>query len=104
MATPEPVTILADLPKVTPPATSKRSRMSKVKASSSNPYTVTFEGVSNNLAPGSKICIFDNWKVAKGIFRKFIHPVDANRVVGEGNQQRRKDAILRVMQSLSFCL
>lgn len=77
---------------------SNHSRVSKAGASSSVPQSVTSEEVLGGLALGSKICIFDNLEITKDIFEDFIHPVDANQVMGEGNQQHQKDIVLSVMQ------
>lgn len=67
---------------------------------SSAPLSVTFEGVSDDQAPGSEDCIFDDWEVAKGVFEvfeDFIRPVDAEWVVGEGQPASSK-RVLSVMQ------
>lgn len=66
---------------VAPPATLK------ARTSSSTSHSITFEGLSNNQVSGSKICIFYNWEVTKGVFEDFIHPVDMDWVLKEGNQQ-----------------
>lgn len=90
--------MLADPLEAAPLAPSKHSQMSKAESCSSAHTLVTFEGVSGEQAPGSESCAFDDWEVAKCIFKNFIHPIDAACIVSEGNLQRRKDAILSIIQ------
>lgn len=61
---------------VAPLAISKCFQVSKARASSSTPQSVTFEEVLGDPILGSKIFMFKNWKVTKGVFENFIHLVN----------------------------
>lgn len=98
MAAPKPEGTLATSLEVAPAATLKCFQVLIARASSSYPRSVTFEGALDDPFPMSKIIIFDNWEVTKGIFKDFICPVDAKWVIWECNYQHWRDAILSVIR------
>lgn len=65
LVTPKPEGARAISMEVALPVTLKCSQMLIDGASSSAAHLVTFEEVSDDRAPRSKICFFDNWEVAK---------------------------------------
>lgn len=88
MVSPNPSNAL----EVPPPAAAKCPWLTRGKGSSSSLAMATSKGIPGDQAPGSKVCAFDNWKVAKSLFEEFIHPINADHVMEEGNYQCRKDA------------
>lgn len=98
----KPDVVMFDTLKVAPPVILRHSQV--LKASSSFiPHSITFKGVLDDQVLGFEVCIFDNWKVMKGIFKNFIHLVDIDRVVREGNQHHQRDVVLTIIR-VSFFL
>lgn len=74
----EPKIIIFDASEIASLIMAKLFQLSKERVSFSASRAITFEGVLGDQALGFEICAFDNWKVAKCLFKEFISPIDAN--------------------------
>lgn len=103
IATLEPEVILFDISKVASPNILKCSQVSKAETSSSVLESVTFLMCQKPRLPLLSLyrLLLRGSRMTRS--QDFIHLVDADRFVGEGNQQCRRDAVLSAMR-VSFLL
>lgn len=95
----------SDALNVSPPTMAKCPRLTKGEDPSFTPPMATSKEILGDQTPRFDVWTFDNWEVAKGLFKEFIHPIDSNYVMKEGIHQHREDAVwiaLKVSFPFSF--